>query len=365
MNITVVLSAIAGLAWMVVIGLLALTVIRASRGQGTKGTVTGLIAMIIFALILNTVSAGLIFIEPQERGVVISAMPGQQGVRPDALQPGLKWVVPYLENVVTYPISRMTYTMSIAQSEGQIQGDDSVEARTSDGQVVLVDASIIFTLDPSKIVPTHIKWEGQYINNLVRPQARGVIRDAVSQFGIEEVYSSKRTELTQLMTDAMAETMDEGGLILVDFVLRNIKFSDEYAASVEQKQIAEQLAQQAVFVVEQRKQEAEQARQAAEGLADAAVIRAQGEADSLLINAQALAEARLIQATAEAEALELLALAIQINPDILTLEYIQKLAPGIQIMLLPSDNPFLLPLPELQIPDAGTPLPTVPADGTP
>ncbi|MEN8171544.1 MAG: hypothetical protein ABFS03_01545, partial [Chloroflexota bacterium] len=83
-------------------------------------------------------------------------------------------------------------------------------------------------------------------------------------------------------------------------------------------------------------------------LADAAVIRAQGEADSLLINAQAEAEARLIQAKAEAEALQLLAQAIEANPDVLLLEYIQKLGPGIQVMLLPSDNPFLLPLPELQ-----------------
>ncbi len=362
MNITVVLSAIAGLAWMVVIGLLALSVIRASRGQSTKATVTGLVVTVILALVLNTISAGLIFIEPQERGVVISAMPGQEGVRSDSLQPGLKWVVPYLENVILYPISRQTYTMSIAQAEGQIQGDDSVEARTSDGQVVLIDASIIFTLDPTKIVPTHVKWEGQYINNLVRPQARGVIRDAVSQFGVEEVYSQKRQELTQLMSDAMSETMEEGGLVLVDFVLRNIAFSDEYAASVEQKQIAEQLAQQAFFVVEQRKQEAEQARQAAAGKADSAVIAAQGEADSLLINALAIAEARLIQATAEAEALQLLADAIESNPDILTLEYIQKLAPGIQVMLVPSDNPFLLPLPELQSQGTGI---TAPVDSTP
>ncbi len=50
-----------------------------------------------------------------------------------------------------------------------------------------------------------------------------------------------------------------------DFVLRNIAFSPEYAASVEQKQIAEQLAQQAAFVVQQRKQEAEQARKTARG----------------------------------------------------------------------------------------------------
>ena len=47
--------------------------------------------------------------------------------------------------------------------------------------------------------------------------------------------------------------------------MRNITFSTEYAASVEQKQIAEQQAQQAKLVVEQKKQEAEQVREVAKG----------------------------------------------------------------------------------------------------
>jgi regulator of protease activity HflC (stomatin/prohibitin superfamily) len=293
--------------------------------------------------------------------VVISAL--QEGVRPEGLQPGLNWVVPYFENVITYPISRQTYTMSIAAEEGEIQGDDSVEARTSDGQVVRIDASIIFALDPTQVVDVHIKWQDQYVNNLVRPQARGVIRDAVSQFGVEEVYSIKRAELIDELNQTMAEKLTEGGLILVDFVLRNITFSEEYAASVEQKQIAEQKAQEAAFVVEQRKQEAEQARQTAQGQADAAVIESEGRAKAIVIQAQADAEARLIQAEAEAEALELLAAAIEENPDILTLEYIQKLAPGIRVMLVPNENPFLLPLPSLE--DTGASTFTAPSEVIP
>ncbi len=120
-------------------------------------------------------------------------------------------------------------------------------------------------------------------------------------------------------------------------MLRNITFSPEYAASVEQKQIAEQQAQQAKFVVEQRKQEAEQARQVAQGLADAVVIHAKGDA-----------EARLIQAEAEAKALELIAAALADKPELLTYQYITKLAPGIQVMLVPNNTPYLLPLPTLQ-----------------
>ena len=363
MNVTVAISAIAGLAWLAVVGLLALVVMRASRQKPVKGLVTGLIVVLVLAGVLNTVSAGLIFIEPQERGVVISAI--QDGIRPDALQPGLRWVVPYFESVVTYPISRQTYTMSIAAEEGQIQGDDSVEARTSDGQVVMIDASIVFAIDPAEVVGVHIKWQDQYVNNLVRPQSRGVIRDAVSQFGIEEVYSSQRLKLTEMMTADMAETLNEGGLILVDFILRNITFSDEYAASVEQKQIAEQLGQQAAFIVEQKKQEAEQVRQTAQGAADAAVISAQGQADSLLINAQALADARIIQANAEAEALTVIAAVLKENPDLLTYRYIEELTPNIDVMLLPSDNPFLFPLPEMNNPGQSTTTPTVtPNTGT-
>ena len=72
---------------------------------------------------------------------------------------------------------------------------------------------------------------------------------------------------------------------------------------------------------------------------------AQAEAEALLINAAAEAEARLIKAEAEAEALALLGAAIAENPDVLTLQYIEKLAPNISVMLLPSDNPFLFTLP--------------------
>jgi regulator of protease activity HflC (stomatin/prohibitin superfamily) len=334
MNVAALVRGIATLAWLVAIALIGLSVARAARGQPFKGATSLIIVSVIVALAATSVGASIIFVQPTERGVVISALQG--GVRPTALQPGLNLVVPFLENVIPYNITRQTYTMSIAAQEGAIVGDDSVEARTSDGQVVKVDASVIFSIDPERVVETHIQWQGQYINNLIRPKARGVIRDAVSQFGIEEVYSSQRFALAEQMRNELESSLQEGGLILHDFVLRNIGFSPEYATSVEQKQIAEQTAQQAAFIVQQRTQEAEQARQVAKGAADSVVIAAQGQA-----------EARVIQAEAEARALELIADALRNNPDLLTFEYIQKLAPGIQVMLVPSNNPFLLPLPSL------------------
>ena len=67
-----------------------------------------------------------------------------------------------------------------------------------------------------------------------------------------------------------------------------------------------------------------------------------------VIEAEGNAKAIVIEANAEAEALELIAEALKLNPDLLTFEYIKKLSAGIQVMLVPNDNPYLLPLPSLE-----------------
>jgi regulator of protease activity HflC (stomatin/prohibitin superfamily) len=343
MNVASFLQIFAAVAWLAFVGMIVIVVLRASRNKSVKPFVTILVIALVAAVVISSVSAGLVFIQPEERGVVISALQAG-GYRPEPLQPGLRWIIPYFENVITYPISRQTYTMSIAASEGDIQGDDSITARTADGQEIFVDASVIYAIDPTKVVKVHIDWQDRYTDELVRPLARGVIRDVVSQYKVEEVVTTKRTEMTNTMSDDMAQKLSDNGLTLVSFILRNITFSPEYAASVEQKQIAEQQAQQAAFVVDQRKQEAEQARQVA-----------QGQADSVVINAQGAADARIIQAEAEAQALQLIADALKGNQDLLLYQYINQLAPGIQVMLVPNDNPYLLTLPTL--PDA-TSVPT-------
>jgi len=334
-NVAQVLRGLATLSWIVALVVVALAIVRATRGQSFRAAAGLVIGVIVAALVLTTVSAGLVFIRPEERGVVLSAF-APLGYREQALQPGLRWVIPFAESVVVYPISRQTYTMSIAPSEGQVGGDDSVEARTSDGQIIRVDASVIYAIDPDQVIQVHIEWQSRYATDFVRPVSRGLIRDAAAAYGVEEIVTSQREALIDGITQQLSTKLEENGMVLVEFVLRNIAFSEEYSASIEQKQIAEQQAQQAALIVEQRRQEAEQARQVAQGQADAAVIAAQGRAD-----------ARIIEAEAEARALELIAAAIRDNPELLTYQYIQKLAPGIQVMLVPSDNPFLLPLPTL------------------
>lgn len=333
MDIATILKGFAGFVWLGWLAILVFVMYNAAKKTPIKSGRSIIIIVLVVALVMTTVSSGLVFTNPQERGVVISAVQ-PQGYRSEALQPGLSWIIPFAENVVFYPISQQTYTMSIAASEGSIQGDDSIAARTLDGQEIYVDASVIFSIDPTKVLFVHINWQNTYVD-LIRAQVRGIIRDAVSQYSVDQVVSSKRFAMVQDVEDNLRGKMEENGLILYDFVMRNIAFSPEYAASVEQKQIAEQQAQQAELVVEQKKQEAEQARQVAKGAADAAVTRATGEA-----------QARLIQAEAEAKSLQLIAEVLKNNPNLLNYQYITNLSDDINVMLVPSDSPFILPFPQ-------------------
>ncbi len=331
MNISSLLQGIASFAWLGFAGVLVLIVIRTSRKEPTKGLNSLVLILLVAAILLTTLGAGLVFLQADEYGVVISAF-APNGYREVPLTPGLHWIIPFVENVQKYSIARQTYTMSSTSSEGQVQGDDSIQARTKDGQQIFIDASVIYAIDPTKLIQLHITWQNRYEENVVRPASRAAIRDAVSQFGIEEVVSTKRAELESAIREGIQSSLNANNIIMEEFLLRNIRFSDEYAAAVEQKQIAEQQAQQAKFVVEQKKQEAEQARQTAQGQADAAVIAAKGAAES-----------RLIQARAEAEANQLLAQSL--TPTLLQYQYILKLAPGVQTIFVPSGNQFILPLP--------------------
>lgn len=310
--------------------------------MGINRNASRIFLVIVLAVVfLGVLASTIIFVPPDETGVVVSRIT-RGGYRPEPLQSGLHFVVPFLENVEKYSKAKQTYTMSASTEEGQRSGDDSIRARTNDGQEVFVDASVIYAINPANVVNLHITWQDRYGEELVRPLVRGIIRDAASQYGVEEIVSSKRSELEAIITEQLTIKMAENDLIMEDFVLRDIHFSEEYAIAVEQKQIAEQQALQAEFVVESKKQEAEQARQIAQGQADAAVIVAKGDA-----------EARLINAEAEAQANELIAASLQDNPELLTYQYITRLSPTINTILVPSDNPYILP-----IPGSPTPVPT-------
>jgi regulator of protease activity HflC (stomatin/prohibitin superfamily) len=319
--------------WLLLFALIAYFLYVSSQraqGRGMRYSVTIIVALIVGWVGFNTLGSGLVFIQPQERAIIISAL-SATGYRGPSLNPGLHLIVPFLENVKRYSVAQQAYTMSKTAAEGQVKGDDSVSARTSDGQLVYIDATVQYQVDEGRVTDLYIKWQDRYTDDFVRPQSRSIIYNRAAAYKVEEVYSTKRDELQAKITEELRTVFERDGLRLTAFLLRNVTFSDEYAQSIEQKQIAQQNAERAKFLVQQEAQEAERVRVQAKGLADAAISRATGDADS-----------QVIRAKADAQSLKLISEAVKDNPSLLTYRYIEKLGPSIQTILLPSNQPFLL-----------------------
>src|SRR5262245_5546925 len=175
MNIATSIQGLAVLMWLVTLGLLGLVVFNVARGRRAGSGVAIFVGAAVIALLLSVVGAGIVFIEPNERGVVISPY-DPKGYRDATLTPGLRWIIPG-ERVQIYTIQQQTYTMSTVGAEGQVSGDDSIEARTKDGQQVLIDASVIYSIDPDQVVQLNIRWQNRYEDQVIRPLSRAAIRD--------------------------------------------------------------------------------------------------------------------------------------------------------------------------------------------
>jgi regulator of protease activity HflC (stomatin/prohibitin superfamily) len=362
MNISPILT-IAGWALLIGLGLYIFSVISLrSQRREMKISVVIVVLLLIGGLGLNLLGSGLVFVDQFEAGVVVSPL-SAGGVRPDPLGPGIHFVIPFIETVDRFSVAKQEYTMSGTTGEGAVQGNDAVEARTSDGQQVYVDATVRYSVDPNLVVTLRRQWQSQdrYIGGFVRPTTRNVIYNTTARYKVEDVYGAKRSELQQVINDQLVIEFKNQGLLLDAFQLRNITFSPEYAQSIEQKQIAQQQSEQAKLLVAKSLQEADQLRARVQGEADAVVLRANGDAT-----------AAVTKAKGDAEALRLIADALKTNPDLLTYTYIQKLAPNVGMILLPAggNNPFILDLNQLQqqLPKTAVPTPaptaTVPISPT-
>jgi regulator of protease activity HflC (stomatin/prohibitin superfamily) len=336
-----VLAAFAG------IGLIAM---NASRGRPVRLGVTLLIIGIIGFLVAVPLNAGLELIQPNERGVVFRQTSSGDASLREPLQPGLKWVVPFVDQVIIYDVGRQNVDLLGAQEATGTNATGAVRAISNDGQQITLDVTVIFHLDPTRVNEIHRNWQNTYSDRYIVAQARSEVRNAVNNFGAEEIYAGGRATLEARIVDSLGPQLEEEGFLLDDVLIRDITFSPQFTEAIEQKQIAEQQAQQAAFRVQQAGQEAEQARVEAQGLADAAVIAAEGQAQATILAAQA-----------ESEALRLINEILAQNPQLIQYQYIQQLSDNVRLIIVPSNSPFLFDLQDLLgMPTTEEPIP-VPA----
>ncbi|MBP6298496.1 MAG: hypothetical protein KA401_04050 [Anaerolineae bacterium] len=313
------------------LGGIALVVVWSSQNRPVRAFFPLIALALVVGIGFSVIGQGLIVVEPQEVAVVFNTLDGSLG---EPRRAGTHIIFPVLQQSTIYPISFQEYTMSGVGNEGRVQGDDAVRVRTSDGQEVLLDITLIYRINPEQVNTVHERWQNRYEADLVRPLLRGFVRDAVSGFRAEAVYGESRAIVQEQIETDIRTRLETEGFEVTDMIIRNVAFSsEEFALSIERVQIAERQAEEAAFRVQQEEQEAERVRVRADGARDASIAEAEGEAQGIRL----LAEAR-------ADALRLVSEQLLANPLLIQYEYIQNLSDNVGIIMVPSNSPFLFDL---------------------
>ncbi len=325
-----VLNLVILLAWLILIVAALRHLVRAARKSGklfagirTLFTYRSLIYTLSVSA-LTLVKASLVFVYPQQAGVVVSIF-SPDGVRQQPLRGGLHWVVPLAERLVVYPLYWQTYELS--QRPTEYLSGDTVLARTRDSQEVILDCTIIFRIEPEQLVSMHVKWQDRYLRDFVHPTLRGAVRDEISRYTAEELNTVHRAELVASMEANLRKVGKENGLIVKALLPRNLDFLSGYAASVEQKQIASQKRQT-------REYQAKRIETLARGREQRIKLLAAARAQAVVIKAEAQRQARIIRKRAGAEALRLIRAALTDNRHMLTYRYIEQLSPEMGVLII-------------------------------
>jgi regulator of protease activity HflC (stomatin/prohibitin superfamily) len=232
--------------------------------QNSQNWQTLLGGILAAALILLSFSS-FVIINPGQAGVLSILGKATDG----ALLEGIHLKPPLISTVDIYDVTVQKFEVP-AQSS------------TKDLQDLSASFAINFRLDPTQVVEVRRKQGTlqNIVSKIIAPQTQESFKIAAARRTVEEAIT-KRDELKRDFDMALGERLDKYGIIILDTSVVDLAFSPEFSKAVEDKQIAEQRAQRAVYVAQEAEQEAQSDINRAKGRAEAQrllaeTLRAQG-----------------------------------------------------------------------------------------
>ncbi|MBW4475530.1 MAG: prohibitin family protein [Tolypothrix brevis GSE-NOS-MK-07-07A] len=217
--------------------------------------VAGFVAAIIVIMSLNA----FIIINPGQAAVISVLGKAKDG----ALVEGIHLRPPFISVIDVYDLTVQKFEVP-------------AESSTKDLQNLTARFAINFRLDPVKVVEVRRKQGTleNIVSKIIAPQTQEAFKIAAAKRTVEEAIT-KRTELKEDFDQALSDRLEKYGIIVLDTSVIDLTFSPEFAKAVEEKQIAEQRAQRAVYIAREAEQEAQADVNRAKGRAEAQKLLAE------------------------------------------------------------------------------------------
>ncbi|GAB7340538.1 hypothetical protein MBLNU457_6954t1 [Dothideomycetes sp. NU457] len=201
---------------------------------------------------LALVNASMYDVKGGTRAIIFDRL---SGVKETVVNEGTHFLIPWLQRSIVYDVR--TKPRNISTTTG-----------SKDLQMVSLTLRVLHRPEV-KALPKIYQNLGQDYDERVLPSiGNEVLKAIVAQFDAAELITQREAVSNRIRSDLLRRAA-EFNIALEDVSITHLTFGKEFTKAVEDKQIAQQEAERARFIVEK----AEQERQAS-------VIRAEGEAEA-------------------------------------------------------------------------------------
>lgn len=226
---------------------------KKASNQG-KLITTGVFVFIILVALLIFSNMTFLTIDAGQRGVLFQRFSG--GLDTEHIYtPGFHIIAPW-NTMFVYDVREK-------------QVEEEMEVLSSNGLNIKVDVTVRVNPRYDGIGFLHETFGKDYLSSLVRPEVRSSVRKIIGQFTPEELYSTRRDEVQQLIQEDLEENLSANYIELQASLIRDIELPAKVKTAIEEKIEAEQLALKYEYILEQERREAERRIIEAEAKAEA------------------------------------------------------------------------------------------------
>lgn len=205
-----------------------------------KTVVFGVVGLVILITLLSsfqTIRSGEVGLKVRF-GKIVSSQ----------LNEGFNFKIPYIEDIVIVNI--------------KVQKIELItESSSKDLQTIQTNIAVNYRIESDRASELYRTVGNQYESVVLDPAIKESIKATIAKYTAAEVITS-RSEVSQKCMEELQTKVEKYGIVIDNFNITNLSFSQEYTKAIEDKQVAEQKLEKARLEAEAKLVEAEATKKA-------------------------------------------------------------------------------------------------------
>jgi len=197
-------------------------------------------------------SKSIFTVDPGNKALIFSRL---GGLKPDVLVEGFHLIVPYFQWPVIYDVKTKPRNFQASTSNRDLQS-------------VNITLRVLYRPDADKLSLLHRYLGPEYDERVLPSIVNEVLRTVVAKYNAAALLS-QRDQVSSTIRSTLEARARHFYLILDDVSITHLTFGKEFSEAIEAKQVAQQIAERAKYIVDQAREDKK-----------SIIIKAQAEATS-------------------------------------------------------------------------------------